>query len=114
MAEPAGMPNCSESRRGVWSVATVTSGTPPCAGAGELRSSAKPLATRHMQIILHAEVCRFWNRDECGDGCLCMGTPSPKVKIRGSEHGYYLITLVYERTFKSREAYHGAKYVPIR
>src|SRR6266853_2219733 len=89
MAEPAGMPNWFERGREVWSVATVTNGMPPCACAGEQRSSANPLATRHMQIILHAGVRRFWNRDECGDRYFCIGTPSPRVKIRGSEHGYY-------------------------
>src|ERR1700730_6260389 len=113
MAEAAGMPNWFESGSGVWSVATVNNGTPPCACAGGRRSSAKPVATRHMHMILHVAVQTFRNRDECGDRCPCMGTPSPRGKIRGSEHGYYHITLAYRRPVNSAELYHWTKETPI-
>src|SRR5258706_14762996 len=62
MAVPTGTPNLFERFKELWSVATVTSGTPPWACAVEDRSSAMPQAMRHMQIVLRAETWAFANR----------------------------------------------------
>src|ERR1700674_5537670 len=47
MAMPAGTPNWFERLRELWSVATVTSGTPPCAWAALLVNKTSPINRMH-------------------------------------------------------------------
>src|SRR5260370_42006820 len=62
MAVPVGTPNWFERLSGLWSVATVTSGTPPCACAGEQKNSAMTAANRYAQINLRTKARDFLNR----------------------------------------------------
>src|ERR1700674_3545258 len=55
MAVPAGTPNWFERLRELWSVATVTSGTPPCAWLVPENNKTIPISAMHEFASLRRE-----------------------------------------------------------
>src|SRR5579864_3994355 len=68
MAVPAGTPNWFERLSELWSVATVTSGTPPCALAALQNNKTRPVSRMHEFASLRRKASRREVRVTRGKG----------------------------------------------